>query len=145
MDPLAVSALGVSLISVAVAVQTHRSSVSVSNYGDATELTLDIDRLFIEHPELRPLFYENAAVDASVDRNRALAVAEFVIDAFECLWDMAKTYEPVDRTAWSDYIADMFRQSPILRGFYDACPAWYPAITSWLEEREVPTAAALVG
>lgn len=143
MDVLAPAALAVSLVSVVVALRAHQKDVKVSTYSNATDLTLAVDRLFIEHPELRPLFYANAPIDATVDRNLALAVAEFVTDVFECLWDTAKTYEDDDRKAWSDYIGDMYGSSPVLREFYDSCPAWYPALSSWVGEQGVRTASAL--
>lgn len=53
-------------------------------YQDITRSFIEYDRFFVEHPELRPFFYDNAEIPADpVPRARALATAEMVADLAE--------------------------------------------------------------
>jgi hypothetical protein len=124
--------IAISVASAGFAYWTFRQTRRGATYADATDRTLAIDRLFVDHPEARPYFYDDKPVEGGTDRDLVLAIAEFVMDSFECLWDMAKRYEADDRAAWSVYFADMFRRSPALRDFYAEYADWYPSMTDWL-------------
>jgi hypothetical protein len=115
----------------------------------STELMLSVDRIFIEHADIRPYFYNNCAVPAGVgigekgnDRNLVLAVAEFVLDVLECIWDHNDDNKvTADRTAWKQYILDVFTTSPALRELYaeyqppDAGDeGWYPTLARLMKE-----------
>src|SRR5260221_6436040 len=48
-----------------------------------TDYALEISRLFLQHPDLRPYFFEGQTIDAShPDYLRAEAVAEVILDIF---------------------------------------------------------------
>jgi hypothetical protein len=93
---------------------------------------------------LRPLFYESVPLSAAPDRELARAMAVFMTDAFECIWEMAHSYGADDRAAWSEYFRFMYGHSPVLRETYDASPrSWYPYLSAWLTSQRIGSAAEL--
>jgi hypothetical protein len=54
-------------------------------FDTTSQRMLDLTRLFVEYPELRPFFYENCNLDGAdaALRNRVLAAAELHIDFFD--------------------------------------------------------------
>jgi hypothetical protein len=136
------------------AVHTAQRNLMVTAYQSTTELVLSVDRVFMEHPRIRPYFYENRDVphpapigDMESDRNLVFAVAEFVLDSLECIWDHNKdNKEAADRTSWIAYIVSVFVSSPVLQQFYRKYQTdapeneqWYPSIAEL--EKEVRAAA----
>ncbi|QHT55028.1 hypothetical protein GXP71_02290 [Cellulomonas sp. H30R-01] len=125
-------ALTASIISLLISWRSAHRSTKITTYRSATDLTLDIDHQFVEHPELRPYFYqgrEPSDVDATLSA-RVDAMAELMLDCFECIWDIRKTYSAADRISWGHYILDMLGTSPAMqRMFAERRPQdWYPAL-----------------
>ncbi|MDV6297466.1 hypothetical protein ACWEQV_29080 [Rhodococcus aetherivorans] len=112
--------------------QTRRmdQSLEVVTYNGATDLTLQIDRIFIEYPELRPYFYEGQSpIDQDETlRQRVDAVSEFALDALECIWDHREKYTEMDRESWKIWINEFMASSPRMRGLYEDHTTWYPAL-----------------
>ncbi len=143
MAAIAFSLVATAISTVAV-IRTEKRSISVTTYHSATELTLQVDRTFIEHPELRPLFYENVLLEGSGhDAYLVLAVAELMLDVLECVWDQEREYSTQDREAWKAWILDVFASSPTIRDLYDEASAWYPTLSSLLRSSGFSSAAEL--
>ncbi|HSV66497.1 MAG TPA: hypothetical protein VLJ59_11400 [Mycobacteriales bacterium] len=121
------------VISLAVAVQTWRlgqRTMHVMTYQGATDLTLDLDRVFLDQPQLRPYFYDGEPTPPvdHPEHHRVLAAAEFCLDVCECIWDHRTEYDEVDKTAWREWIHHLLSRSPALCQLYREQPEWYPAI-----------------
>jgi hypothetical protein len=125
-------ALVASVISLLVSWRIGRHSTRITTYRSATDLTLDIDHIFVDHPDLRQYFYDNVdVVDECIKvRERVDAIAELMLDCYECIWDIRATYSPVDRGSWGQYILDMLRTSPAMKRMFDdrMDQDWYPAL-----------------
>lgn len=129
---VSIVALVVSAASAVYAYRQGRRTLRVTTYQGATDLTLQLDQVFIDHPELRPYFYERRQPPESDNndelRNRVLAAAEYALDIFECIWDHQDTYEENDKDSWRDWINDMFTSAPACRALYVEERDWYPAL-----------------
>jgi hypothetical protein len=123
-------ALFVSLILLALQVRemTKQSALATRStiaavYQQMNDNMLDIDRLFVERPELRPFFYGDAVLPADaepVDRERLVAMAELIVD----LMDNVVTQLPIlpARLAqpWQDFFRGLVSGSPTLTEFWKA-------------------------
>jgi hypothetical protein len=91
-------------------------------YGEDYEAV----RLFIDHPELRPYFYNDVEPNpASPDYTRALTAAELYAVHFEhILMQMNNLPEDI-RKPWRDYIKGMYARSPIVRRHLQENRDWY--------------------
>lgn len=134
---ISVVAIVIALLSAVLAWRAARRSLRVTTYSGATELTLQIDRMFLEHPEIRPFFYDprRPLAEASLgrDRSRVEAAAEYILDILECIWDHRHEYDDDDREAWKLYILEMIGKPGsgcVLRAKYEEWSAdgWYPAL-----------------
>lgn len=95
----------------------------------------DIDKLFVEKPELKPYFYQgmkksdaNPLVAAdNMPRVRAQvdAMAELLCDFFAAALESMKALSPGTYREWESYVADIFKNSPTLREFYCTRREWY--------------------
>jgi hypothetical protein len=110
-----------------------KRALRTSVYGAATELVLEADRMFVEHPELRRYILETTPVPKlSPDRDRALAAAEFHLDVFEAVWDQRDEFSGQDRGAWREWIHEIVETSAAVREIYGEDPSWYPTLTDML-------------
>src|SRR5260221_455824 len=94
--------------------------------------SLEISRLFLDHPDLRPYFFSGKTIDEShPDYLRAEAVAEVILDIFWTMMSQAKRVQGDEytneqtRQQWALYIGDCFASSPLLTGFLMKRKDWY--------------------
>ncbi|MGW6280053.1 hypothetical protein [Kribbella sp. NPDC055071] len=120
----------VSVLSAILAWRIGSRTVRNMSYRSATDLMLEVDRIFIEHPSLRKYFYDQMdCPKGHKDRALVEAVAELTLDVLECIWDDRRNYSRRDLKSWDMYIGAMFEQSPAVVEAYD--PTWYPTLASW--------------
>ena len=128
---LSVIAILVSVVSLLIAWRIGARTLRITTYRSATDLMLEVDRLFVAHPKLRPYFYENVACPRGhADHHRVQAIAELELDVLECIWDGSRTYSKADRESWAKYINDTLKRSPALQAMR-ADPrkqGWYPTL-----------------
>jgi hypothetical protein len=128
---LSIVALLVSVISAVIAWRIGMRSLRITTYRSATDLMLEVDRVFVAHPKLPPYFYENRVCPPRhADYNLVEAVAELQLDVLECIWDGRDNYSDDDRESWKKYIEATLDKSPALRTMR-ADPAksdWYPTL-----------------
>ncbi len=101
-------------------------SQSVTNYA------LEISRLFLQHPDLRPYFFAGQFIDEShPDYLRAEAVAEVVLDIIWTMTNEARLMQGNEfaneegRKVWEAYVDDCFATSPLLTSFLTKRKDWY--------------------
>ena len=91
-------------------------------YGEDYEAV----RLFIDHPALRPYFYDNVEPDrASPDYAPANTAAELYAVHFEHIMLQMENLPDAIRQPWRDYIRGMYDRSPVVRRHLDEHPSWY--------------------
>ncbi|MEJ3746228.1 hypothetical protein WEI85_23425 [Actinomycetes bacterium KLBMP 9797] len=105
-----------------------RRSLRATTYRSATDLVLEVDRIFIGEPHLRRYFYDGEeCAEADPEYQKVQAIAEFYLDIVECVWDH-REFNPADRRAWREWIHDVFEGAPPLRTLYGRHPDWYPTL-----------------
>jgi hypothetical protein len=117
-----------SLALVATQTMDLRRSVQRDTYQKAYQTVFDLDRLFLDHPELKPYFYSGQTLDAKTDpvlRARVESTAEWISDFFDNLFYNVKLGPNEDWSAWESYIEETFRRSPALRDYVQAHRGWY--------------------
>jgi globin len=122
--------------------QSRRDS-EIGLFTGMTEQMLEIDRLLVEHPEMRKYFGHSAhpANDASEESERAHAIAF----AFANALDHVVTHYPLmdddARAAWDDYIENLHRTSPALAQTLASHRAWWPRLQRKIDDSYVAAAA----
>ncbi|MDG4824872.1 hypothetical protein O7635_23735 [Asanoa sp. WMMD1127] len=130
-----------------------RDAMSISAESALDGLLLNVTQLYLEHPELRPIFNEREALEplrlADPETHyRACALAEALLDAVERALNFERRglSEPADLLR--EWTYDSFRHSAFLRGWLDDHRSWYSErLTAILDEvtaeraETAPTAA----
>ncbi len=103
---------------------------------------IEVDKLFLQNPDLRKYFYENRAIqrdDANYDR--VMALADLILDSFDVFFSQGQFLKELQEdtpafTAWSAYIHDMYATSPALRVRLDEVSRWYsPDFREFMKQR----------
>lgn len=109
-----------------------RDAVQAQTWQILTQQGSDISRIFLDHPNLRPYFYDGKPLDKTDPNfNAVMAVSEMYLDFIEGFQDdyvfalpgMAKDGE--SRLLWDKYFKDMFASSPALRTYAKEKQNWY--------------------
>ncbi|MES2905741.1 MAG: hypothetical protein V4691_01720 [Pseudomonadota bacterium] len=89
---------------------------------------LELDRIFIENPDLRPYFYENRDITEKDPKfRRVLSIAEMHLDTFTFALKARSDYPidhpfPAETEAW---IHDVVKSSPIMQRYLQERKDWY--------------------
>lgn len=95
-------------------------------YQHCVGLMIEIDRYFVDSPELRPYFYGNRRLPTrGVERERALALAEWFADFADDFMVQRQSIPNRWIDVWSAYFADIIETSPALRTYWRAARHWY--------------------
>lgn len=95
-------------------------------YQGLSQIMLDVDRLFINYPSLRPYFYDNVGEpDDPAKRNRLSAIAETYVDMMDNFLIQAPHLEQFIAEPWDDYFRDLMGRSPAIRRFWSEHRQWY--------------------
>lgn len=109
--------------------QTHEAAKSNESgaYSNIANHMFEIDQVFINHPNLRPYFYEGAEIKPEAsDYQQVLAVAETILDFFDAILVQKPYLKKLWQGNWWDtYIEDGFRNSPVLCRRIDSGKNWY--------------------
>jgi hypothetical protein len=115
----------------AIATQTEHSAASLRStaYKAITDQEMEIDKLFIEHPKLRPYFYSGQKINEdNPDFAQAEAIAEYELDFFDSAQHQLEyiaVTKDIDMAEWNAYFDDSFRNSPILCARLNKIRTWY--------------------
>ena len=94
-------------------------------YQSLTKAFAEMQRLFLDKPGLRPLFYENREAVDEDEHQRALAMAGFIIDMAEgCI--AAEPALPDLFGDWDDHLHFLYSRSPAIREFWKDFGHLYP-------------------
>ncbi|MFF7988451.1 hypothetical protein ACFZDG_01500 [Kitasatospora xanthocidica] len=103
-------------------------------YITMSRMTMDIDTLFIEHPELRAEFYGTHADERSREYHKTQATAELLIDFMDCLINHKKHLDEDLSIYWTNYFTNLMGQSRALQDFWKENKNWYgPAVHAILD------------
>jgi hypothetical protein len=115
-----------------IATQTKYSAASLQStaYKAITDQVLEADRLFIEHPKLRPYFYSGVEIGKdNPDYDVVEAMAEYQLDFFDSVQHQLKyrreVFGDIKLETWQRYFDDTFSNSPILCKRLNETATWY--------------------
>jgi hypothetical protein len=92
-----------------------------------TTLILDVDRVLIEYPEMRKYF---GGGDTPTDEHleRARAIGMMMANTLDHVVEHLDLMEDVTQIAWRKYIADVYKNSPILKALLNEHGEWWPGL-----------------
>jgi len=108
--------------------QQIRRSVQRDTYQKAQDRVYDLDRNFIDHPDLREYFYGDQPIGKATDaltRARVESTAEWISDLDDSILSIFSTDPDEDSLAWRAYIDESIRESPALRDYVKQHRDWY--------------------
>jgi len=130
-------------LEVARQAQSSTDAVRATIYLTAQERAIDIDRYFAERPQFREAFYGPVAGEGDqIELQRLEAIAEMLIDAFALVVSHRDLIPPSITEGWRVYLTGLMATSPQLADFWRRNKSWYPTISDFLEEHEIPHASA---
>ena len=135
-DYIAIIAVIVAFLSLGAQIYVGKKDVGATLYQHVTSLFNNLNAPFLEHPELRPYFYENRSPhDLSAEnQHRALVIAEMFLDTFEWVEHDITKAKKVDKDSWRDYMLDVYASSIIVRNFHEKNPSWHPLFDALVQK-----------
>lgn len=105
-------------------VKQTRASVYQSIAGQMIE----IDRVFLEHPSLKPYFYEGKPLPpvGTSDYYQVMSIAEMLIDFIDSVMTQAPNMPDYPWSTWQAYFTDLLQASPALQFYWQRYRKWYP-------------------
>lgn len=132
MDLVAVASLASDLIlaltMIVFLVQSRHMAraTRASVYQTVAEQMMSVDRLFIDHPELRPYLYDGQELPADPrERSRITATAELLVDFLDNIASQSRHIPDYLCGPWYVYFQDLARSSPAMRQFWLDRRSWY--------------------
>jgi hypothetical protein len=100
-------------------------------YTSLYEQYVEVGKIFLERPQLRPYFYNDRAVDERApDGEKTLAEVEIVAELMTGLLEHAALQRHsmprrIYEECWQAYTNERFEKSPALRAFWEKNKGWY--------------------
>jgi hypothetical protein len=94
-----------------------RKNLDSQAYGIISQELAELNRLFVERPEMRPYFYAREPLpDDPLTRNRVLAVADVYLDFIDNYYSQAShlDWSHYNRGGWDAFIKGSFERSRVL-------------------------------
>lgn len=129
----------------------HNSTATIATlYKEIAVQMIEIDKIFIDHPMLRPFMYDNKPLSEAENgqqSNQVLALAETFIDFFDLIATSLKiseeyqTHEIFQKhlKEWLTFIKSMYQTSPAIRKTIQDKPDWWsPELYRLFEGLPIP-------
>jgi hypothetical protein len=101
-------------------IRLNRLSLENQTRSSIYQLSYNVYRLFIEHPDLRPYFYDGKALpESEPERSKVLAAAELLTDFFESIVHSSHIIDPDLRGTWFRYMQDTYRHNPVFQDYIE--------------------------
>lgn len=135
--------LVISLSLVVYQLRQNGQGIATANYIAATNWNVELDKIFIEHPDLYPYFYANKKIDPtdnSQKRYLLVSTAETAMDLLDST--LADNNEKWPDPGFEGWAHDLFRLSPVLREHLVERRAWYcrhlyPDFSAWARSNNI--------
>lgn len=111
-----IGAVAISFYALKRADTSARLSRAAAAYQEMVSRSEDVDKVFVEHPAMRPYFRDKKSLSrADEDYNLAAAIAEMRLDAFDDLLQFPDlTGFGSQAENWRHTVRDAFRDSPLM-------------------------------
>lgn len=98
--------------------RAERRALETQTSWQMYETSISILTVFVEHPEIRPYFYDGKPAPLEEPlRSRVLATAELVADHMESVVLSQDAVQANTGAVWVRYMQGIYRRSPVLRSF----------------------------
>ena len=126
---VSIIALVISILSLTAIQNQNLLSTRQNLFNHAMEM----QRIWIENPELIPYFYEEKELNGadSVTTRQVLIMCEMLADMLDDA--AASELKAMTAEGWGNYARDMNANSPAFRQFLNEKQKWYPSISQWIE------------
>jgi hypothetical protein len=101
-----------------------------------TTMMLEVDKAFIEHPDMRPFFKDGAQPpETGTTHEQAHAIATSMANALDHVVAHLGSMKHDARRSWEKYIADLYQQSPVFADLLERHgEAWWPYLWNMIRE-----------
>jgi len=130
---IAVAAAIVSAFGALTAWVSNKRERIVSANGQIGSILIQLNRIFIEQPELRPYFIEGGKLPRGQEQ-KAKALASMYLNTLDTVWSMEEVMNDSDRAAWLKYIPYQIRSVPIINQLYESQREWYSNLNRIMDE-----------
>lgn len=130
---IAVASAVVSALGALTAWISNRRARIVNANGQIGSILIQLNRIFIEQPELRPYFIEGGKLPKGQEQ-KAKALASMYLNTLDTVWSMEEVMNNNDRAAWSKYIHYQIRSVPIIDQLYESQREWYSNLTRIMDK-----------
>lgn len=113
--------------------QTREQTIATraTIYQNLTSTMLDIDRYFIDNPDLKKYFYGGENISEKDDLYGKLeSIAEMLLDFLDFVLSHKENMDRQDWDEWELYAQYVYHQSPIMQRYWAANKNW------WMPELE---------
>jgi hypothetical protein len=130
---IAIAAAILSALGALMAWIANKRARTVNANGQIGSILLQLNRIFVEQPELRPYFIEGGKLPKSQEQ-KAKALASMYLNTLETIWSMEEIMNDSDRAAWIKYIPHQTRTVPIINELYESQREWYSNLTRIMDK-----------
>jgi len=117
--------------------KSFNDSIKSGTYGNVMQQLMSIDSIFLEHPEIRPYFYNSKVLELSdVNYHIVSAAAEYVLDYYQSYMYQSDHFPEVwPQGKFKLYVINAFSNSPVLCSYLESLREFYPGeLVKWMEE-----------
>ena len=102
--------------------------IAGSTYQNIYDQMMEIDRFFIEHPELKPYFYPDArGKKIEVNSDQLHSTVEMLVDYFDNVYHQQNSMPPHTFWGFSQFMRRVYQHSDVMQIFVREREEWYPA------------------
>jgi len=134
-----VAVLGVGVVAYQVWQGAKSSRVEVIT--GLTTLITQVDRVFIDYPQMRK-YFEDGKAPVGADADQARAVALTMANTLDHVVEHLHLLGERTERAWKIYIGDVHDLSPIFEQVLRDHPRWWPGLQAHLRQRRFQRATA---
>jgi hypothetical protein len=125
---LQVAGIGVGLL-VIWQINIAQKQITDGAYAAAGAWMLDLDKQFVDHPELRPFFYESEKITKTTPvelKRRVDATSEYMLDVWDSFLHtrFGGSHRPL-QPSWRSYMIDVLNSSNCLVRYCEDHVKWY--------------------
>lgn len=130
---VAVTAAG--FLFLAKQIRDNRTALETQARSQIYRLSFETYKLLVDHPDLRPYFYEDKSLDglSESERQRLLAAAELFTDYFEGIFLARASLDEETVSLWRDYMRSLHGTSSAIRRFIDGNKAYSQSFLDFLK------------
>jgi hypothetical protein len=100
-------------------------SMEFTNESELYDQNADVRKIFLEHPDLRPFFFEGRKIPSTHEKFAiAVTIAELFLNYLEQLTSKSKNL-PVSQAWHEEFLKNIFESSPLMREILDQRPERY--------------------